>query len=73
MDRYQRWGSQAEQRQGQERYPKRPQHARVSLRVLQCADCLRVLPVMHPAHLGDRCGGCWAELMAALEGVEVYA
>lgn len=71
MDRFQRWGNKAEQRQA-ERYPKRPQHARVPLRVLQCSDCLRVLPVAHPAHLGNRCGGCWEALLAT-EVVEVYA
>ena len=59
MDRYQRWGNQAQQRQEAGRYDKRPEHARVPLRVLQCADCLQVLPVAHPAHLGDRCGWCW--------------
>jgi hypothetical protein len=72
MDRYQRWGNLAEQRQEAERYQKRPQHARVPLRVLRCADCLRELPGMHPAHLGDRCGWCWNALLVAEEG-EVYA
>lgn len=72
MNRYQRWGNQAEQRQAQERYQKRPQHARVPLRVLHCVDCLQALPVMHPAHLGARCGQCWGALLVA-EGMEVYA
>lgn len=71
MDRYQRWGCKAEQRQEQERYQKRPQHARVPLRVLRCADCRQALPVMHPAYLGDRCGRCWNALMMGAE-VEVY-
>ena len=71
MDRYQRWGNPVEQRQERERYEKRPQHARVPLRVLRCADCLQDLPAMHPAELGDRCGWCWEALMVA-EGVEVY-
>jgi hypothetical protein len=70
MDRYQRWGNRAEQRQAREQYEKRPQHARVPLRVLQCVDCLQVLPVTHPHEMGSRCGWCWKALLA--EGVEVY-
>jgi len=71
MDRYQRWGNPVEQRQAQELYQKRPQHAHVPLRMLRCADCLQVLPAKHPAELGDRCGWCWEELMA-VEEVGVY-
>lgn len=74
MDRTERWGNKAEQRQERERYRKPPQHAHVSLRVLRCADCWQALPASHPDELGDRCGGCWEELLAVveLEGVEVY-
>jgi hypothetical protein len=69
MDRYQRWGNKVEQCQERAVYAKRPQHARVPLRVLQCVDCLQVLPAMHPHELGSRCGEC----SQALERVEVYA
>lgn len=71
MNRYQRWGNKVEQRQERERYQRPPQHARVPLGVLQCVDCLRLLPVTHPAYLEERCGWCWNALHVA-EGVEVY-
>jgi hypothetical protein len=71
MDRTQRWGNKAEQRLARALYEKRPQHARVSLRVLRCADCLGVLPQTHPHELGNRCGKCWNALVV-VEGVEVY-
>lgn len=71
MDRSERWGNKATQREERERYEQRPQHARVSLRVLQCVDCLRVLSTNHSHALGNRCVGCW-EALRWMEGVEVY-
>jgi hypothetical protein len=67
MDRTKRWGNKVEQRQEWERNRKHPQHAHVPLRVLQCADCLQVLPGRYPAELGNRCGGCWAELALVVQ------
>ncbi len=69
MDRTQRWGNKAEQREARERYQRPPRHAHVSLRVLQCADCLQELPPSHPAELGNRCGWCWEALCVVDEGV----
>jgi hypothetical protein len=71
MDRIQRWGNKAEQREARERYQRPPRHAHIPLRVLRCADCQRVLSSTHPAELGDRCGWCWEALMLA-EEVGVY-
>lgn len=75
MDRYQRWGKKAEQRQEQKRYEKHPQHARVPLRIVHCVDCLRQLAATHPAHLEGRCGSCWKAVagLVEYEGVEGYA
>ena len=70
MDRNQRWGNKAEQRLARVLQKKRPQHVRVSLHVLRCVDCSRVLASMHPHELGVRCVGCWEA--GGAERVEVY-
>jgi hypothetical protein len=71
MDRVQRWGTSKEQRGMPTGYEKHPQHARVPLRVLQCADCLRRLSEKHPHSLGDRCVACWQALLV-VERMEEY-
>ncbi len=67
MDRNQRWGNKAQQRQERTLAKKRPQHARVSLRVLQCIDCESVLSAAHPHGLLNRCRSCWQALQMGEE------